>query len=173
MTDTQQPAAWWLVDDEDFVITGPYETDAAADEGNQDLYGGRLAARYGRRGVDGFLEASDRPEQGLLDSAAMTKVEAAELAIAVEATLTKAGLTLITDDTPVTPNGWMASGVGVRPEEVDGAHVVMLMWGSSDDADHRTVDIMLTAVADVLRVHGYAVERHPAGLARLVTGRTE
>lgn len=94
-----------------------------------------------------------------------------ELTQDVEKTLATAGLTLATNNTPMTANGWSASGVGVEAAEVDGEQVVMLTWGMSDDADYRTVDIMLTAVAEVLRVHGYKVERHPVGMAYLVTGQ--
>lgn len=94
-----------------------------------------------------------------------------ELAQAVEDALTAAGLTIATEDHPTTPKGWTASGVGVSAAEVEGEQVVMLTWGMSDDADYRTVGIMLGAVAEVLRVHGFVVDQHPVGLAYLVTGR--
>lgn len=103
----------------------------------------------------------------------MNKAEAADLATTVAETLTAAGLTLATDDTPQTPNGWAANGVGVRASEVDGEHVVMLTWGSADSAPFDVVPIMLGAVAEVLRVYGFTVERHPVGAAQLVTGRAE
>ena len=57
---------WWLVDDEEFVIAGPYESKAAADEGNQDLHASRLTAGYGRRDRDGFLNAAHLPSQGTI-----------------------------------------------------------------------------------------------------------
>lgn len=103
----------------------------------------------------------------------MNEAETTELAQAVAETLTAAGLTLATDDTPQTPNGWAANGVGVQSAEVDGRYVVMLTWGSADSAPFEVVPIMLGAVAEVLALYGFAVERHPVGAAQLVTGRAE
>jgi hypothetical protein len=103
----------------------------------------------------------------------VTKEEVEALALDIEKALTAAGLTLATDDTPQTPNGWAANGVGVRASEVDGEHVVMLTWGSADSAPFEVVPIMLGAAAEVLALYGFAVERHPVGAAQLVTGRTE
>jgi hypothetical protein len=64
MNDTQ--SAWWLVDDESFVIAGPYDTETEASEGNRDLHAGRLEVGYGRRGENGFLDAATRPTQETL-----------------------------------------------------------------------------------------------------------
>lgn len=85
----------------------------------------------------------------------------------VEQTLTTAGLAIADPGRPTTPNGFTPAGVGVDLT----AEGVMLTWGMSDDADYRTVGIMLAAVAEVLQVHGFAVSQHPVGLAYLVTGR--
>jgi hypothetical protein len=76
----------------------------------------------------------------------------------VTAALTLAGLAI-------------APPVGVGVDVLTSENGVMLSWGMSDDADYRTVGIMLGAVAEVLRVHGFAVEQHPYGLAYVVTGR--
>lgn len=94
----------------------------------------------------------------------------AELAHDVEAAVITAGLTIADPNGPTTPNGLVASGVGV--EGNDGERAVMLSWGCADEAAYETVDIMLAAVAEVLRAHGFAVEQHPhGGRAYLVTGR--
>jgi hypothetical protein len=98
---------------------------------------------------------------------------AALLARDVERTLTTAGLAIADLDDP-GPSGFARAGVGVSVADMrihDGEWAVMLTWGMSDDADYRTAAIMLAAVAEVLRVHGYKVEQHPVGLAYLVTGR--
>jgi hypothetical protein len=98
----------------------------------------------------------------------------AELARDVQQTLITAGLTIANPDGLVTPNGMVPSGVGVdvADEGNNCERVVMLSWGRSDDAAFETVDIMLGAVAEVLRVHGFEVARHPVGRAYIVTGRT-
>ena len=103
----------------------------------------------------------------------MTKTEAETLTLDVEQTLITAGLH-IADPDNTTSDGYAASGAGVSIADMrihGGDFAVMLTWGMDDAADYRTVTIMLAAVAEVLRVHGYKVEPHPVGLAYLVTGR--
>lgn len=104
----------------------------------------------------------------------MTKEEAEALALDVERTLLAAGLTIANENGPVTQHGFVASGVGVGLADMrvwDRGWEVMLTWGMADSADPRTVDIMLAAVAEVLRVHGFQAEKHPVGGAYLLVGR--
>jgi hypothetical protein len=103
----------------------------------------------------------------------MTNEEADALALDIERTLITAGLH-IADPNNTTRDGYAASGAGVGIADMrihGGEFAVMLTWGMDDTADYRTVEIMLAAVAEVLRVHGYKVKRHPVGAAYLVTGQ--
>jgi hypothetical protein len=103
----------------------------------------------------------------------MNTAAAEVLAFDVEQALITAGLH-IADPDNTTRDGYAASGAGVSVADMrihGGEWAVMLTWGMSDAADFRTVDIMLAAVAEVLRVHGFEVEQHPVGMAYLVTGR--
>ncbi|MCO6011545.1 hypothetical protein NE236_42000 [Actinoallomurus purpureus] len=113
------------------------------------------------RGID--TGVFDRLEHG--DQTAALLVDAATV-------LVRAGLTLaVRSPTTVTSGSWSPTGVGMEITDVDGRRAVMVAWGMSDAADYRTVDIMLGAVAEVLRVHGFAVERHPAALSYIIVGR--
>jgi hypothetical protein len=88
---------------------------------------------------------------------------AAVLLVDAAAVLVRAGVPLWGGGSP--------AGAGLEAVEEDGRRVVRVAWGMSDDADYRTVGVMLGAVAEVLRIHGFAVERHPVGAAYLITGR--
>ena len=103
-------------------------------------------------------------------AAAETGDRLAMLLIDVARTLIRAGLVFSADDIPDTPDDRMSNGFGLvmtdEPNPED--RYVYLVWGSADD---EADGILLDAIADKLRRHGFIVTRPDNSRACVITER--
>jgi hypothetical protein len=194
MVERTEPA-WWLLGEGRRVALGPYGSEDEADAANplderrldtyDSVYGVRLAdgtldervspeARAARERYQRYLHSQLNAAVPLEVFDAVADDPQAALLVDVATTIVHAGLTLAGPDSPVTPDGVTAAGVGlnIADQGPEGERVVMVTWSCGENAHVETGRTMLPAVAEVLRANGFAVEGHwSRSGTQVVTGR--